>query len=117
MKGTETVVGIHFDTSDINEPIFLDEKSFVGMPNLQFPEVYLPEAKDRLKLPQGLLYLPPGLRLLSWPQYPSKCLPFTFKAEFVVEISMRESKIEKLWDGTQIWPRTSRNVIGGKQDA
>ncbi|CAH2078834.1 unnamed protein product [Thlaspi arvense] len=130
-EGTETVLGINFNTSDIKGPLFLDEKSFEGMPNLQFLRVcvdhWFPEAEDRLNLqghwftdhwlPQGLLYLPPGLRLLSWEKYPSKCLPFTFKAEFLVEIDMMHSKLEKLWDGTQIWPKRSHRVKSDKQDA
>ncbi|XP_010440087.1 PREDICTED: protein SUPPRESSOR OF npr1-1, CONSTITUTIVE 1-like [Camelina sativa] len=102
--GTETLVGIYFNTSDINEPLFIYEKSFEGMRNLQFLIVcdygWGRKNEARLYLPEGLVYLPRKLRLLFWNNCPLKCFPSNFKAEFLVELAMEDSKLEKLWEGT-----------------
>ncbi|XP_019088024.1 PREDICTED: disease resistance protein RPP5-like isoform X2 [Camelina sativa] len=103
--GTETLVGIYFNTSDISEPFFIHEKSFEGIHNLQFLIVcdygWGRKNEARLYLPQGLVHLPRKLRLLIWNNYPLKCFPSNFKAEFLVELEMEDSKLEKLWEGTQ----------------
>lgn len=84
----------------------MDEKSFEGMRNLQFLVVidyvgyWVPQG--RLHLPHGLFYLPRKLKLLRWDAYPSKCLPSNFKAECLVELRMRNSSLEKLWEGTLV---------------
>nr|VDD29412.1 unnamed protein product [Brassica oleracea] len=67
------VVGISFNTSAINE-VFISKGAFKGMPNLRF---------------------------LHWKAYPSKCLPATFHSECLVELDLRESQLEKLWEGIQ----------------
>ncbi|CAG7883716.1 protein SUPPRESSOR OF npr1-1, CONSTITUTIVE 1 [Brassica rapa] len=102
--GTETVLGLYFNALKLEEPFSMDEKSFEGMCNLQFLIVrdyvgyWVPQGK--LHLPQGLFYLPRKLRLLRWDGYPSKCLPSNFKAEYLVELRMKNSSLEKLWEGT-----------------
>ncbi|KAL1225322.1 Disease resistance protein RML1B [Cardamine amara subsp. amara] len=44
---------------------------------------------------------PRRLRLLHWEAYPSKSLSPTFHPEYPVELNMRESQFEYLWQGTQ----------------
>lgn len=105
-QGTETVLGIYFNASALEEAFSMDEKSFEGMRNLQFLIVrdyvgyWVPQG--RLLLPQGLFYIPRKLRLLRWDAYPSKCLPSNFKAEYLVELRMKNSSLEKLWEGTLV---------------
>ncbi|KAJ0232981.1 ADP-ribosyl cyclase/cyclic ADP-ribose hydrolase [Hirschfeldia incana] len=102
--GTETVLGLYFNALALEEPFSMDEKSFEGMRNLQFLVVidyvgyWVPPGI--LHLPQGLFYLPRKLRLLRWDSYPSKCLPSNFKAECLVELRMKNSSLQKLWEGT-----------------
>lgn len=55
-------------------------------------EVHIPEEME----------FPHGLRLLHWKPYPSKCLPSTFHPEYLVELDMQHSQLEKLWEGTQV---------------
>ncbi|CAH2078314.1 unnamed protein product [Thlaspi arvense] len=43
--------------------------------------------------------LPPKLRLLHWEYFPKTCLPCNFNPEFLVELKMPSSKLEKLWEG------------------
>ncbi|XP_010481839.1 PREDICTED: disease resistance protein TAO1-like [Camelina sativa] len=96
--GTRTVLGISFNMSEIEE-LFLGKGAFVGMYNLQILRFYKQWSdKARLHLDEGLdcLSLPPRLRLLHWEM---KCMQTQLSANFLVEINMRESKLEKLWQG------------------
>ncbi|CAA0403325.1 unnamed protein product [Arabidopsis thaliana] len=101
--GTETVLGISLDMSEIEDQVYVSEKAFEKMPNLQFLWLYknFPDEAVKLYLPHGLDYLPRKLRLLHWDSYPKKCLPSKFRPEFLVELTMRDSKLEKLWEGIQ----------------
>ncbi|CAN6899221.1 unnamed protein product, partial [Brassica oleracea] len=103
--GTENVLGIFLNTSDINEPISIGRKSFKGMRNLQFLKIYkewLQEtSEDILCLPRGLVYLPRKLRLLYWDEYPLKYIPSKFRTDCLVKLTMENSKLEKMWDGIQ----------------
>ncbi|OAO96870.1 hypothetical protein AXX17_AT4G19910 [Arabidopsis thaliana] len=67
------------------------------MRNLQYLEIGYWSDGD---LPQSLVYLPLKLRLLEWVYCPLKSLPSTFKAEYLVKLIMKNSKLEKLWEGT-----------------
>ncbi|WZY89707.1 hypothetical protein YC2023_046442 [Brassica napus] len=44
---------------------------------------------------------PRRLRSLRWEAYPRKSLPPAFHPEYLVELIMRESQLQKLWEGTQ----------------
>ncbi|CDY39738.1 BnaA04g11150D [Brassica napus] len=46
----------------------------------------------------------PHLRLLHWDVYPGKILPPTFQPQFLVELCMKFSNLEKLWGGIQLLP-------------
>jgi hypothetical protein len=52
--------------------------------------------------PTGLEYLPNKLKYLKWDGFPSKSLPPSFRAEHLVELHLRESKLEKLWTGVKV---------------
>ncbi|KAL0738861.1 hypothetical protein Bca4012_015071 [Brassica carinata] len=70
------------------------------MYNLQFLEIYKKwNGRSRLNLPHGLNYLPHKLRLLHWDSFPLRSLPSKFSPEFLVELRMTSSKLEKLWEG------------------
>nr|AXU93570.1 RPP4/RPP5-like protein [Arabidopsis thaliana] len=98
--GTETVLGIHLPHTVLfsTRPLLvIDEESFKGMRNLQYLEF---GHQSNIDLPQGLVYLPLKLRFLKWDGCPLKSLPSTFKAEYLVKLIMKNSKLEKLWEGT-----------------
>nr|AXU93534.1 RPP4/RPP5-like protein [Arabidopsis thaliana] len=98
--GTETVLGIRVPPTDLfsTRPLLvIDEESFKGMRNLQYLEF---GHQSNIDLPQGLVYLPLKLRFLKWYGCPLKSLPSTFKAEYLVKLIMKNSKLEKLWEGT-----------------
>nr|AAF08790.1 downy mildew resistance protein RPP5 [Arabidopsis thaliana] len=98
--GTETLLGIRLPHPGYltTRSFLIDEKSFKGMRNLQYLEIgYWSDGV----LPQSLVYFPRKLKRLWWDNCPLKRLPSNFKAEYLVELRMVNSKLEKLWDGTQ----------------
>nr|AXU93557.1 RPP4/RPP5-like protein [Arabidopsis thaliana] len=98
-EGTETLLGIRLPHPRYltTRSFLIDEKLFKGMRNLQYLEIGYWSDGD---LPQSLVYLPLKLRLLEWVYCPLKSLPSTFRAEYLVKLIMKNSKLEKLWEGT-----------------
>ncbi|KAL1226130.1 Protein VARIATION IN COMPOUND TRIGGERED ROOT growth response [Cardamine amara subsp. amara] len=101
--GTQKVLGISLNASQIDE-LHVHESAFKRMRNLRFLQIYskIYTQKDeevRLHLPESFDYLPPKLKLLCWPKYPMSCMPSNFRPENLVMLKMRESKLEKLWEG------------------
>ncbi|KAG2301382.1 hypothetical protein Bca52824_030033 [Brassica carinata] len=105
--GTENTLAMYLNMSEINGTLFMNKKSFKGMRNLKLLNIYKSlwsreTGKGRLDLPgRGLDHFPCRLRFLRWHEYPSKCMPSSFRVESLVELRMEYSKVEKLWDGTQ----------------
>ncbi|KAG5403049.1 hypothetical protein IGI04_009168 [Brassica rapa subsp. trilocularis] len=95
--GSKSVIGIKFEYYRIREEIDISEKAFEGMSNLQFLKVC--GFTDALQITGGLNYLSHKLRLLEWRHFPMTCLPCTVNLEFLVELVMPYSKLEKLWEG------------------
>ncbi|XP_019093832.1 PREDICTED: disease resistance protein TAO1-like [Camelina sativa] len=102
--GSKSVIGINLNLSSIVDKLIISGSAFEEMPNLQF----LRFSNDgfyslkRLHLLQGLNYLPPKLRILHWHYYPMTCLPSNFNLKFLVKIILKESKLEKMWEGFQV---------------
>ncbi|GMI64739.1 hypothetical protein like AT5G17680 [Hibiscus trionum] len=77
------------------------------MRKLRFLKFYLPysfqssQKKSKILLPGGLLSLPNELRCLCWMGYPSKTLPSRFDPGNLVELDIRDSNVEQLWEGKQ----------------
>ncbi|KAG2335115.1 hypothetical protein Bca52824_006295 [Brassica carinata] len=94
-EGSKSVIGIKLDYYKIEEELDVSEKAFEGMSNLQFLKV----SGDKLQLTGGLNYLPHKLRLLEWSHFPMSCFPCNVNLEFLVELVMIGSKMEKLWEG------------------
>lgn len=102
VQGTRTVCGIYFDTSETGE-VFVSKGALKRMRNLQFLTVHKRKhcEKDIVCIPQDLEF-PPRLKLLHWEVYPRKSLPMKFHLENLVELHMRDSQLEKLWEGSQV---------------
>ncbi|KAF8081484.1 hypothetical protein N665_0884s0012 [Sinapis alba] len=100
--GTRTVCGISFDTSETGE-VFVSKGAFKRMRNLQFLIVHKRKQGEKyiVRIPQDMEF-PPRLKLLHWEAYPSKSLPIRFHLENLVELHMRDSQLEKLWEGSQL---------------
>ncbi|XP_023643838.1 disease resistance protein RML1A-like [Capsella rubella] len=99
--GNRALSGISFDTSGINE-VIISDRALRRMSNLRFLSVYKTryDGNERVHIP-GEIEFPPRLRLLHWEAYPKKSLPLRFCLANLVELYMRDSQLEKLWEGTQ----------------
>ncbi|XP_024044602.1 disease resistance-like protein DSC1 isoform X3 [Citrus clementina] len=82
------------------------------MSNLRLLKFYVPEIErflsmsfeeqlsySKVQLRKGLDYLPKKLRYLHWDTYPLRTLPSNFKPKNLVELNLRFSKVEQLWEG------------------
>ncbi|KAL0842934.1 hypothetical protein Bca101_016179 [Brassica carinata] len=95
--GSKSVIGIKLEYDRVGEELDISEKAFEGMSNLQFLKVC--GSRDTLHLTRGLNYLSHKLRLLHWSHFPMTRFPCIVNFEFLVELTMRHSKLEKLWEG------------------
>jgi len=86
--------------------ILLKSDAFARMDGLRFLNFYgrRDSQEDKMQLPPtGLLeYLPNELRYLRWDGFPSKSLPPSFRAEHLVELHLRGSKLVRLWTGVKV---------------
>ncbi|CAF1919463.1 unnamed protein product [Brassica napus] len=98
--GTEKLIGISMDLDEIDK-VKIHEKAFKRMSNLRFLKFYKrslqPKKEVRWQTPKTLNDFPDELKLLSWPGYPMECMPSNFCPEYLVELSMPNSKLKKLW--------------------
>ncbi|KAL1219131.1 Disease resistance protein TAO1 [Cardamine amara subsp. amara] len=105
--GSKSVIGINFDFSMmIEDELNISERAFEEMSNLQLLRFgggggIFQMTHKRLYLPQGLNNLPPKLRILRWDHFPMTCFPCNFNTKFLVNIIMKYSKLEILWEGIQ----------------
>lgn len=111
--GTGTVMGISFDITEISK-VSISKKTFRRMCNLRFLRVYKRRIDKNVEvhIPEEMEF-PHGLRLLHWKAYPSKCLPPTFHPEYLVELNMQHSQLEKLWEGTQPLTNLTKMNLSG----
>ena len=81
----------------------LHPQTFARMYKLKFLGIHSWDGEHRLCAPEGIQSLSDELRIFHWDDYPSKSLPPFFCAENLVEIKMPFSRLEKLWEGVQVW--------------
>ncbi|KAL0699168.1 hypothetical protein Bca4012_055290 [Brassica carinata] len=103
--GGRSVIAINFQPEiELN----ISHRAFERMSNVQFLRLhshYFLHSNGRLSSPYILEIvncLPREVRLLHWIKFPLTCLPSSFNPEFLVEINMRYSNLEKLWDGNKM---------------
>jgi len=95
------VEAILLDLSQVAH-INLNSKVFNNMPNLRLLDFMDHDGVKSVSLPRGLDSLPMHLRYLRWDGYPLKSLPRTFRPAMLVELSLQDSNVEKLWKGTLV---------------
>ncbi|KAL0798572.1 hypothetical protein Bca101_053747 [Brassica carinata] len=90
----DSVIGI---THEGNEEItWTSERAFERFSNLQFLRNFGEGVN-----PKSLNYISRKLKVLIWPNFQMSCFPSSFNPEFLVELSMRSSQLEKLWEGNK----------------
>ncbi|CAF1780121.1 unnamed protein product [Brassica napus] len=104
--GTGKVLGMNLEKPGVDH-IQISKSAFQGMKNLQL----LVLLSENVRIHEGLSCLPNKLRLLKWKYYPLTFLPSKFSGKFLVELIMKESKLEKLWDGIKPLQRLKRMVL------
>ncbi|CAN6992438.1 unnamed protein product, partial [Brassica rapa subsp. trilocularis] len=97
--GGGSLIGISLNLSKTGGKLYISERAFERMPNLQF--LSLGGDCDSLYFPQCLNYMSQKLILLSWACFPMHWLPSNFNTQFLVCLNMLGSKLQKLWDGTK----------------
>ncbi|KAH0944201.1 hypothetical protein HID58_003838, partial [Brassica napus] len=98
-QGGGSLIGISLNLSKTGGKLYISERAFERMPNLQF--LSLGGDCDSLYFPQCLNYMSQKLILLSWACFPMHWLPSNFNTQFLVCLNMLGSKLQKLWDGTK----------------
>ncbi|XP_019083202.1 PREDICTED: disease resistance protein TAO1-like isoform X2 [Camelina sativa] len=99
-KDTLPIRGINLNLSEIRHELEIDETAFERMLSLEYLKIYNEvSVKTKLHLRQGLKFLPYKLKLLHWDRFPMRAMPSKFHPEFLVKLDMKQSKLEKLWEG------------------
>ncbi|KAL6184637.1 hypothetical protein ACLB2K_046037 [Fragaria x ananassa] len=106
--GTEKVHSISVNLSKIKE-LNLRTPDFTKMYNLRFLRFYRRYHVKQCNVRLNLKSLPSSLRYLCWPAYPLKSLPPKFSSENLVEISMPNSQLQRLWNEGQN-PRNLKRI-------
>ncbi|XP_033146826.1 disease resistance-like protein DSC2 [Brassica rapa] len=98
--GTETIIGINFDLSEVRGELIIDERAFEGMSRLQFLRFKKRGLYDNIQLllPQGLKFRASKLKFLEWYRFPLTCFPREFQPRRLVKLMMEDSNLEKLWE-------------------
>ncbi|XP_054816245.1 disease resistance protein RPV1-like [Prosopis cineraria] len=99
-RGTEAIEGITLDLSKIGI-LDLNANAFKKMTNLRYLKFFWAMEQRHVNLPMGLESFSEKLRFFHWDQYPSKSLPSGLCPQKLVELNIRGSRVEKLWDGVQ----------------
>ncbi|CAA0395537.1 unnamed protein product [Arabidopsis thaliana] len=89
--------------------LLIDLKSLEGMCKLR--KLYCSVDCSRMEGTQGIVYFPRKLKWLWWDNCPLKRLPSNFKAEYLVDLTMENSDLEKLWDGTQLLGSLKKMIL------
>ncbi|KAL9299385.1 putative P-loop containing nucleoside triphosphate hydrolase, leucine-rich repeat domain superfamily [Arabidopsis thaliana] len=109
--GGRSVIGIDLKLYQNDDVLNISEKAFEGMSNLQFLRVTNYCNRLRVCLPHCLTYISRKLRLLHWIYFPMTCFPSKFNPEFLVELNMFYSKLEKLWEEIQPLRNLKRMIL------
>ncbi|KAF5468037.1 hypothetical protein F2P56_012227 [Juglans regia] len=95
-SGTKRIQGIVLNSPPPQEELNLKSGIFLEMKNLRLLKII-----GNMHLSQGLSYLSTELRVMEWHGYPLKSLPMGFPPDKLVELNMRCSHIQQLWQGTK----------------
>ncbi|XP_057998845.1 disease resistance protein RPV1 isoform X2 [Hevea brasiliensis] len=109
------VEGLSLDMSEI-ERVYLNSAVFSRIPNLRLLKFYWTpwlkkEGTGLIVESNYLESLPNTLSLFHWEEYPFKSLPLNFSMENLVHLNVRNSKVEKLWNGVKLMTFNSGLIL------
>ncbi|KAK2640331.1 hypothetical protein Ddye_028126 [Dipteronia dyeriana] len=119
-EGTNAVQGIVLDLLNIKK-MELSPQAFKKMYNLRFIKlhdsgIYLDFGypyNSKMHFPNGLSDLSDKLRSLIWFGFPLTILPSNFNPENLVELNLRESNLERLWEDAMHAPNLRLLILIG----
>ncbi|KAF3549349.1 hypothetical protein DY000_02009345 [Brassica cretica] len=89
--GNSSVIGIDLEwNKDIT---WTSERAFERLSNLEFIRIL-----GKGVNPLSMNYISRKLKVLIWPMFPMPCFPSRFNPEFLVNLFVRNSNLEKLWE-------------------
>ncbi|CAN6986095.1 unnamed protein product, partial [Brassica oleracea var. botrytis] len=100
--GSSSVIGINLEPDE--KITWTSERAFERLSSLQFIRIL-----GRGVNPLSMNYISRKLRVLIWPRFNMSCFPSSFNPEFLVELDMSYSKLEKLWKESK--PLTSLKLM------
>ncbi|KFK22095.1 hypothetical protein AALP_AAs73230U000200 [Arabis alpina] len=100
-----SLIGTVINFSEIEDELYRSDRVLERFSTLQFLRLN-DGSCNQSHLPQSLNNLPHKVRLLDYENFWMTCLPSNFNPEFLVELKMSYSKLEKLWEGN----KTIRNI-------
>ncbi|XP_061996586.1 disease resistance protein RUN1-like [Rosa rugosa] len=91
---------------DLIKDLYVNVASFEKMHKQRLLDLYscsYTRGVNKLHLPPGFEFLPEALKYLGWDFYPLTSLPSRFSSENLVELHMRNNRLEQLWNkGVQV---------------
>jgi hypothetical protein len=100
-QGSEKVEAIFLDATEYTH-LILRPDAFEKMENLRLLAFQDRKGVKSISVPHRLGLLPENLRYILWDGYPLKTLPPTSCLEMLVELSLKQSHVEKLWNGVVV---------------
>ncbi|KAI4357489.1 hypothetical protein L6164_001435 [Bauhinia variegata] len=100
--GTDAIEGIVLDMSKIKD-LQIRPQAFARMYRLRILKLYM-RSYDKtcnVHISRCLESLPDELSYFRWDCFPLKMLPQSFCAEKLVQLDLRRTLVERLWDGVQ----------------
>ncbi|KEH18360.1 putative TIR domain, P-loop containing nucleoside triphosphate hydrolase [Medicago truncatula] len=113
-RGSEKVEAIYLDATE-SIHVNLRPDAFENMENLRLLAFQDREGVTSIRFPHGLGLLPKNLRFLRWDGYPLKTVPLTSSLEMLVELSLKQSHVEKLWNGVVNLPNLEIIDLNGSK--
>ncbi|XP_061358223.1 disease resistance protein RUN1-like isoform X2 [Gastrolobium bilobum] len=112
--GTDKVKAIVLDQKDVSEcPQAIAGASAEGLSKMTSLRLLI---LNHMNFSGDLNFLPNSLQCLMWRDYPFTSLPSNFEPYGLVELNMRNSSIQRLWDGRKDLPFLKRIDLSNSKD-
>lgn len=99
-QGMDKTEGVILHMCDMLHTLFMSATVFIDMHNLSFLKFFqhLGDIESKVQFQSNCLQFPVKLKLLHWDAYPLETLPYSFQHHYLVELNLRDSKLESLWN-------------------
>ncbi|KAL0700659.1 hypothetical protein Bca4012_056781 [Brassica carinata] len=115
--GTDETEGVILHMCKMRDTLTMSNTVFEFMRSIKFLNFFnhLSDTKYNLQFKSSEFYFPPNLKLLHWDACPLKTLPSRFRHHQLVQVNLRYSNLNSLWDDTLILHNLRRlDVTGSK---